>query len=38
VKKYGFAFGENQSTSAIRNAVLARHPANIIDFDKGYNL
>ena len=38
VKNYGFSFGENQSTSVIRNAVLARHPANIIDFDRGYNL
>ena len=38
VRNYGFAFGENQSASAIRNAVLARHPAHIIDFDKGYNL
>jgi hypothetical protein len=38
VKNYGFAFGENQSITAIRTAVLARHPAHILDFDKGYNL
>jgi hypothetical protein len=38
VKNYGFEFGDNQSVSAIRNAVLAKHPAQIIDFDRGYNL
>lgn len=38
VKNYGFAFGENQSTASIRSALLNRHPAHIIDFDRGYNL
>jgi hypothetical protein len=38
VKKYGFAFGENQIATTIRNSVLTIHPANIIDFDRGYHL
>lgn len=38
VKIYGFAFGESQSATAIRAAVLTRHPAHIIDFDRGYRL
>jgi hypothetical protein len=38
VKKYGFVFGENQSITTIRAAVLASHPANMIDFEQGFNL
>lgn len=38
VKHYGFSFGEHQNVTAIRNTVSRLHPANVIDFDRGYNL
>lgn len=38
VKNYGFQFGEYQDVSAIRAIVARLHPANIADFDRGYNL
>lgn len=38
VKHYGFSFGEYQNVTAIRTAVSRLHPANVIDFDRGYNL
>lgn len=38
VKNYGFRFGEYQNVADIRGEVLRHHPANIADFDRGYNL
>lgn len=38
VKHYCFSFGDHQDVTAIRNAVSNLHPANLIDFERGYNL
>lgn len=38
VKNYGFCFGEYQNVAEIRASVLRHHPANIADFDRGFNL
>lgn len=38
VRGYGFRFGEYQNVTAIRAIVSRLHPANLADFDRGYNL
>ena len=38
VRDYCFHFGEYQDVTAIRAAVSRLHPANVADFDRGYNL
>lgn len=38
IENYNFVFGEIQNCNAIRNAVLARHPQYINDFDTGFRL
>lgn len=38
VKNYGFCFGEYQNVTTIRTVVARLHPANLADFDRGYNL
>lgn len=38
IKRYGFCFGKHQNVAAIRAMVAQLHPANVMDFDRGYNL
>lgn len=38
IENYNFVFGEIQDSNAIRNAVLARHPRYINEFDAGFRL
>lgn len=38
VRDYGFHFGKHQNVTAIRALVSRLHPANLADFDRGYNL